>query len=571
MKKVGKIALIIFTVMGVLIGISYFASGPIIKKILNDKITDLRIAGIYKVQYKKAYFDIFNLGVSLSDITLVADSSEETAKLFHFHSQIFQIQLKRLALTRLNIPLLIEENILEIGKIKLIKPRVFAYKNDQYLGPAPRKEETASMEMDHISLKAIEVKDMIFQYFSEPQKKADLIIDDIQFQLLNPIIYPDLFPSLQAAIQVDDVKLEIKDIVYNKQKGLYKIKLDEISLDYINSSLYLTGLKVIPKYDKKDFAKKNAYQTDRIELDIEHINILNFNLERYFDDEILFINSVQVDGGSAEIYRDKNRPFNYKNFPKLPQQLLRSMKQKLEIEEIVVKKLDLVYIEKEVEAKKPGKIHFKNLQLQLNNVGNTLEWQKDRELRIIAKTKVYNKGKLNAQMNFPLGSNTFYVSGQLDKMNISAFNDISIHNAGIKIEDGKIDKMDFVITANHQSSKGKLNLYYHDLEIALLKEEDSGEIKKRKLLNFVANRLIPKQNPKKNGDFYTGIIAFDRDPNKGFLNYLWKSILSGAKDTFLKDNKEIQEDLGNTTPKTRKELRKQKKEDKKKKKNKKNK
>lgn len=569
MKKAGKITLIIFIVLGVLIGISYFASGPIIKKLLNNKITDLRIAGIYKIQYKKAYFDIFNLGISLTDIQLLADSSTESKKLFRYHSQIFQIHLKRLALTRLNLPLLIQENKLEIGKIKLIEPKVYSYKNEKYIGPAPAKEnEIAFIEMDQISLKAIEVKDMSFEYFSKSQKKADLVINEIQFRLLNPTIYPDQFPELQNALKVEDIDLEINNISYDQHQSFYEFKLGKLTLDYTNSIIYLSDFKIDPRYDKKEFAKRNAFQTDRIELNIKHINIENYNIQEFIEHKIIAIKTIKIEGGKAEIYRDKNRPFNYKNFPKLPQQMLRNMEQEIMIDEIIAKKLDLVYIEKKAGAKKPGKIYFNKLQFKLNNLGNTSEWQQNRELKISAQSKIYNKAKVNAQFNFPLGSDTFYASGQLGKMNISAFNEMSVNNAGIKIEDGKLDKMDFVITANNKSSKGKLNLYYHDLEISLLKEEETGEIKKKKLLNLLANKfLIPKENPKKNGDFYTGIIDFKRDPNKGFFNYLWKSILSGTKDTFLKDHKDIQDDLGNSTPKTRREQRKKERAEKKRSKN----
>jgi hypothetical protein len=268
-----------------------------------------------------------------------------------------------------------------------------------------------------------------------------------------------------------------------------------------------------------------------------------------------------------EIFRDKNYPANTIKFPKLPQQQIREIKQALEIEKISIDKSHVIYLEKIPDEKKAGRIEFKDLSAEISHFGNTKNWQQNEELKINAQTKIYGETPVYIQMNFPLGSNTFYVSGQVKESSMHVYNKIITPNVDIEIEDGSINKLDFSFKANNKNATGEMTFLYDDLEIKILKEKETGEVKGRKFINFLVNNLVlPKENPNKKGEEYHGVIDFERDPHKGFFNYLWKSVFSGIKDTFLKDNKEIQEYTieKEEAKQAKKDLRKQRKAERKK-------
>jgi hypothetical protein len=50
---------------------------------------------------------------------------------------------------------------------------------------------------------------------------------------------------------------------------------------------------------------------------------------------------------------------------------------------------------------------------------------------------------------------------------------------------------------------------------------------KEALINKAVGILIPKNNPSDKDELRHGIMSFERDKNKGFINYLWKSVLTG--------------------------------------------
>jgi hypothetical protein len=545
MKKVLKYFTFLIFLLAILGAIIYFSSSPIISGIVSENLAKKRIAGIYKVEFKHAYFNIFQMGINITGVELKPDSSQEIKKLYKFQKYIAKVHIKRVELIQLDIIQLINDHKIKIEKIKLIKPSVDLYKNHHYVSSAPKQTVTHDTIGDYkeIHLNDIHIKGLSFTYFIYKDKKADLLIKNINIDLIEPIIDLSQTSSLYDAITIEDLNIELNDIVYKDPKDLYEFSIKNIQYLHQENSINISHLAVKPHLNKNKFAKKHAFQSDRFDATLISISIKDFDVEKYIKKQIIAISSVDISGLDLEVYRDKNYPINKGKHPKLLQQALRASKQKFEIESINLQQSKVVYLEKAPNAKKTGKLELTNMQAQISHLGNTKSWQQKQALKVHLQAKIYKKANLTINLNLPLKSNTFYMSGQLGPMKMNSLNAISISNAGIKIKDGLIKKMDFKASLNSQSSSGSLNLYYQDLEISILKKQKkSGLIKDSKFLNFIANKVyLPTQNPNKRGLFYHGQISFKRDPNKGVLNYLWKSIFSGLKDTVLKGNKHTKE------------------------------
>ncbi len=578
MKRPTKISIYILISIIIVIGLIYISSGFILKRIIQQKIENQHVAEIYKLSFKNAYFDIFNMGISITDLELKPDSNSAILEKYKYHKQIANIHIRRAAITSLDILLLIQEKQIDINKIRIIKPEIKLYKNQNFVQKPPQKIDINKPKkealIDYISLEEILIKELSIDYFIHSNIKPDISIKRTNITLLNPVIDHKQFPEFNKVLTVDEIKMDMQGISFYDKKGFYDIEVENIIFDDNKSSFILNNLNISPLMNKREFAKKNPFQIDRFDGSIKQISINEIDIPVFFDEGILAIKSIDIINGNFEIYRDKNYPFNTKNAPKLPQPAIRSIKQKLEINSINVNNTTIVYSETSEGLKKPGKIEFKNAKATISNFGNTKEWISTKEMKIKAETMVYGKGKLNAHFNFPLGSNTFYFSGQLAKTNMEIFNEMTINAAGVKVKEGVIDKMTFDVVATATKATGSLDLYYHDLKIALLKEEDeNGQVKEKKMLNFLANNLlVPVQNPNKKDQFYKASIEFERVKNKGVFNYLWKSVFSGIKDTFIKDHKEEQSYSKKNTKKnnsglSKKEMRKkarQEKRDKKK-------
>lgn len=544
MKKLIKIFIYVIIGISILIGIIYFASGPILKKIISNKLDEKRISGIYKVKMRNAHLNILQMGIDINGIELYPDSSEESKKIYPFFKNIVHITVKRISLTNLDLIELFQNKKININKIRIIEPTINLYKNDQFKTASTQNTQIGQSDtlnqIATIDLNNIIIKNLNFNYFLDKDNKSDISVGKIDLELIHPKLDINKLHQPIEALTLENMFLKVHDILFQDIQGFYTIKAPILEYNYQDNIFTINDFSVKPNFDKKKFAAKNPYQIDRLDLSIDKTSISGFDIKKFIDNNILSIKEIGIDGLNLEDYRDKNHPFNNNNFPKLPQQALKESKQKIEIEKISILSSHIVYLELAENASKVGKVEFNNLQGVINNVGNTQEWQKSKSLKANIHTMLYDKGKLNVQFEFPLSSNTFYFSGQLGQTPMKVFNEMTIPAENVKIAEGTIQKMNFKASANSKSSSGELNLYYSDLKIAMLKKpNESGEIKENKVVNFLANNLIvPKSNPNRRGKFYSATISQDRDPNKGVFNYLWKSIFSGIKDTFVKNNKE---------------------------------
>jgi len=541
MKKVFKFIIYSATVVLGLGLLLYFLSSPIINKLVSDKLAEKRIAGIYQIEFKNAYFNIFTMGINITGVSLKPDSSQKIQELYKFQKNIALVQIKRISLIQLDIVKFVKENKIQIKKIKFIKPSVELYKNKHYAGPPPKKQITSDYEnqLKEIRLNEIIIKDLSFTFCLDEKKNTDLTINKVNLNLIEPVVDLSKMAKPYDAISFQDLKIELKDIAYEGPKSLYELKLESIQYDYKKNLITLYNISINPNLNKEKFAKKHVYQTDRFEASLSSISIKDFDMNRFVKKHIISISSVDLNKLELEVYRDKNHPFNKNKFPKLPQSALSSAKQKFEIGTINLEQSRVIYMEKAENAKKAGKLEFADMLVQISNFGNTATWQENKNLKVHLQTKIYGKGLLDVHLDFPLKSNTFYINGKMGKFKMTHLNAISVSNAGINIKDGLVNKMDFNASLSNHHSSGTLNLYYQDLEISILKKQKkSGLIKDSKLLNFIANKIyLPKQNPNKKGMMYHGQIYYERDINKGVLNYIWKSIFSGLKDTIMKGNK----------------------------------
>lgn len=578
MKKSAKVFLYIILILVVISTILFFGLDPILRKFINNKLSEKPIAGIYKGEIKHAYLNIFQMGISLKGIEIHADSSEESLEQYKYHKNIAQVHINTFTLAHIDLIKLIKKNEIDISKIRISKPEIKVFKNLDFEAPLPKIEDSTKSvsKIEKLFFESIIIKGLSLEYYISTTKTPDISIRSIDMQMNEPIIDPNELQDIGKAILIKDFTVQIKDVNFKDPKGLYGISLDKIVIKDSASIIHLNDLRIKPLLDKKKFAAKFKHQSDRFDGKVKEIIITGIDLNKYIVDQELIIEHIQVSGLDLEVYRNKNYPFNFNNYPKLPQEAIRSIKPSIEIKSIDLSDGDIIYSELEVDALKSGKVVFKDIQAQIKNFGNSEEWQKEKILSITAQAKIYGKGNLHAQFDFPLSSNTFTFSGDLGKTPLNVVNEISVNSAGVKVREGVLNKMTFQFTANNVQSKGKVELYYKDLNVALLKHADkTGELKERKMINFVANSLIvPPQNPNENGEFYSATGGFEKHVNKGIFNYLWKSLFSGIKDTFLKNNQleSLQSQLDDNPDKEltkkeektlKKELKKQSKKDKK--------
>jgi hypothetical protein len=139
------------------------------------------------------------------------------------------------------------------------------------------------------------------------------------------------------------------------------------------------------------------------------------------------------------------------------------------------------------------------------------------------------------QMNDP--ENTFAVNGSLEPFNMHIVNPMLEPLASVGVRSGRVNTFDFSYTADRSMAVGQLFFGYDDLRISIL-ENKKGNIRESKFASFLANSLFLKTKNPRGKELEPDPIRFARDPKKSVLNYWWKAVFSGMRNTLgLKESK----------------------------------
>lgn len=223
------------------------------------------------------------------------------------------------------------------------------------------------------------------------------------------------------------------------------------------------------------------------------------------------------------------------------QDLIKSVKTPIAVDSLVLTRSKVAYTEKAATGNREGKIHFTNIRASLSPFTNMKNsGGRFPDLKFSGSTVIQDstllKVTMNYQMNDPL--NSFKVSGSASPFNMRILNPVLEPLALISIRSGKVNRFSFDFAADQNSSVGELLFGYDNLKIGVLEMKD-GSTKESHFASFLANSLLLRSKNPRGKELLPDEISFKRDERRSVLNYWWKSVFSGVKNTLgIKDKPE---------------------------------
>jgi hypothetical protein len=254
---------------------------------------------------------------------------------------------------------------------------------------------------------------------------------------------------------------------------------------------------------------------------------------------------VEIDSLALDDYRDKRIPRKPGFKPPMPQDGIRKLTMYLKIDTVALLGGKAGYAEQVGEE--PGTIFFDKLQATFTGLTNdSILLQSGLVSELKGTAWLMGKGKLDATVRFRFGDkhNAFTFSASLGPIELKEINPMLSKLLPAEVKGGMIKQLIVPqVVANDDEARGKLLFYYNDLSIAMTtKEKSTWNSIKKGVVNWVANDIVVNDNnPAKSGKMKTGVIFFRRDKEKGIINFLWKSTLSGLKSTMGFNSKEQKE------------------------------
>jgi len=258
------------------------------------------------------------------------------------------------------------------------------------------------------------------------------------------------------------------------------------------------------------------------------------DIKAFINSNKLTIPFVEVSNANISIYRDKRVPFDHSKRPLLPNQAIKKMALQLKVDTISIKNSAFNYEEVTDRSSQPLLVNFKDLSVEISNLSNLKNrTYQESKMRVDVKGKLMGKAPFDMQIIFPLKArnDTFVFSGTVyGKVPLKVFNKATFPAAGINFNRGVLNKLTFKGGANPYHSKGTLTLLYNDVKLDVVRKDKKQS---SKFLSWGATTVIRKDNPAQGKPPKRAIMVCDRNMEKGFGNFLWKTVFSGLKSTFI--------------------------------------
>jgi len=356
-----------------------------------------------------------------------------------------------------------------------------------------------------------------------------LAVNGIQFDtaMLHPP-YPEM---------VNNMVINLRGKSYVTTDSLYQVESGLISYNFPLRTISVDSFYVMPRYAEKTFYENAVWQTDRVKMFGRRLVGRNFDFEDFFKTDHFHLGKLSLDEVDLRIVRNMKYPLKPGIFKKMPQDILRSLNQKITIDTINITNSYLLYGEYSKKSDQPGMVYFDHFNINAYHLTNNYSAVPDTTaLRIVLNAKVMGEARLDAEINFSLFSpdNAFRIMTISKPLDMTKLNGLTQNILGIAIKSGKGHISTSSIYGDETTARGSVLFRYRKLKLQMYDTKKS-QVSSRffsPLFNFFVNDLVLKSNnPKFARSPRKGIVYFERDTQRSIANYLWKSLLSGMLST----------------------------------------
>lgn len=512
----------------------------------------------YITEVGKIRVDLTRRSITLSDITLRTETSRNT-------------QDGPATMLDVNIPKITASGIRYDKGDDTIKASVYIRKlaldsPSIIYGGVPQPEKKKKEEKKNASyLKGLLIKQLVITDGNirisrwMAGKKTGYTANGLNLELLNVMLGSPEGKKMTALIakrtkstmqnakstmdKTDSAKVKGKDyfsainltadrLSYTLKNGALILSLDTLSVNSQTGMITAGRLAITPQYPKHQYNNKVGDHTDWISIVVNDIALSGVKMPFTGNNgDMLYADKFSMAESVIRSYKNRNQIQSPKIKPTLYQSIER-IPLGIDITSVNIAGLNVHYEEVAPGEKQPGQININGIDAEISGLTNRPS-ARGQHYTINASGEFLGVGRLTAVMTMPADSlnDHFAVRATLGAMPASTFSSITEPLAGIRITSGKVRSANVSIEGNSDQARSSVELSYEDLMVAVLNRKKNDS--KRELLTFIANDIVLHHNNPSNGKMRIGEGEFERDKQKSFWNYIWKTTFVGLKKVVL--------------------------------------
>ena len=328
--------------------------------------------------------------------------------------------------------------------------------------------------------------------------------------------------------------------------SLYAFRIRDIRINLPQRRIRFDSITLTPRFNKTAFFQRVGHQTDRITLYGKNAILNNFNQNDLVAGHFIHFGNLQLNNISVRFERDMHYPRNHAVKP-MPFELINSIPYKFKIDTMGLNNSMISYFEYEVKSRNPGIFFIDHFNVQAQNVTNHLmPADSNLVLKFQGSGKLMKQAKLDFTLVMPYYAphQQWWFSADAGEIDLTQFNPLTENVLGLAVHSGMGSLHVPMITGDDQVSRGAVEFLYKKLRIRMYDRKKSEKSRKfwSPFANMIINGIVVKSNnPPFLGHVKKGIVYYERNPEKSFINYLWKSNLSGILSTIGINNKQQRE------------------------------
>jgi hypothetical protein len=486
---------------------------------------------------KNQQFSIEELNFSTRNRQIVAKQLVLNPKTKNTHQDQFELRIPYMSLNGFDLDKAYRNDQFLFESIALEKPSFQLYNNAKdsvKLNPFnvdfyPHVESFANV----FASKSININEADLSIFKNGQKK---IQEKVTFALNNLRI--DNKPS-RGFMHSEAFSFKIPNL--RRQGKFYQFTLGDIAYSSENNRFVAHNILITPNFSKEKHQKLIGFQSDYFKGKVDSICLEQPNIRLWFEREEIIGKYFTVNGLNLDIYRDKRMSFDKNRHPKMLQDLIKSAQYPFQIDSFKLLNSTISYIERPAAGDTEGEVRFTNIEARVKPLSN-IKSSAGRipDFTLNGTATLMDSCRLETQMQYQMNhpGNQFTVNGSLSPFHMRIINPVLEPLASISIRSGKVNRFQFTFLADQNHANGHLVFGYDDFKISVL-ESKNGSTKESKFASFMANSLLLRSKNPRGKELLPDEINFQRDENRSILNYWWKSVFSGIRNTLgIKENKQ---------------------------------
>jgi hypothetical protein len=351
-----KISLIVvLSLLGLTLIVALFANSYFAPK-LADKIKSQVLKSsdsLYRIDIGNTDLHILRGTATLYDIKLSVDTSVYNLKKKQgtAPNNLYELQVKRLVVSHMQLLTLYFKKKLNIGRITLNAPDVIvSYHPNQKPDTAKKDKRTLwqkiSKSLELINVGEIYLNDVKLKYkdYTGP-KVAVSELRKLNLKATSLLIDSATQKDTSRFLFCKDIRTELYNYSSKSADGLYSFKIKSAKLSTQTARLIVTGLNLQPVDHVLFF---NKVKDDRFTLRIDSAVFNKFDYNSYRKTQDLDVSNITLYKGFFEVYSNYNGPLKTTDrLVTFPHWAIRhAVKAKINIDTLDLKRFETVYIQR---------------------------------------------------------------------------------------------------------------------------------------------------------------------------------------------------------------------------------